>query len=132
MILYIVSAVCSVAALYLWSMLCRPWLQKRSQTYLQQDLADHMAPELPMLISLVLPRPLRRIYHFLLVNIITAFIGVWHFFQLANRGKYPDFWEGYFITLGAFMLLLIVPAFFWERERLRRKLLSADRAGTAS
>ena len=96
--------------------------KKRPLSYLQQDLADQVAPGWPMLISLVLPRPLRRIYHFLVANIITGFIGFWHFFQMTDRRQSPDFWEGYVITLTAFMLLLSVPVFFLERERLRRRL----------
>jgi hypothetical protein len=122
MALYLVSIGCSILALLFWAAACRAWLNKRSENYIRQDLADAYVPELPGLLSFILPRPIRRAYHFLLVSLIPGFFALFHFYQLTERRAHPDFWQGYLITLVLLALFLIVPAFFWERERLRRAL----------
>ena len=125
MTLPLFSIICSALALYFWLRLCRHFLLKRSQVYQNEDLADDLPMDWPGLFSLILPRPLRRAYHFLLVNFITGFIGAWHVYQFTHRRELPDFLQGYVITLILFLLMLCVPAFFWERERLRRRNGSA-------
>jgi hypothetical protein len=121
----LLSIICSALALCFWLRVSRHFLLKRSQAYQNEDLADHLPMDWPGLLSFVLPRPLRRAYHFFLVNIITAFIGAWHVYQFTHRRASPDFLQGYVITLLLFMLMLCVPAFFGERERIRRRNASA-------
>jgi hypothetical protein len=124
MALYIVSIGCSIAALLFWSSVCRKFLKKRSENYIREDLADKIPMQLPGLLSFFLPRPARRVYHFLLVNLLSAFAGLFHFYQISERGRYPDFWLSYVVTLIVFLVFLIIPAFAWEKEHLRRALLS--------
>ena len=121
MVLPLLSIACSALAFCFWLLLFRDWLPKRLRKTGKYDIADEVAPDLIGLPSLLLSRGLRRIYNFIIVNFITAFIGGWHAFQMTNRRNLPDFWEGYLLTLLLFMLMLWVPAFFWVRERLRRK-----------
>ena len=126
MALPLLSIACSALALYFWLEMFRSWLPKRLRKTGRYDLADEVAPDLIGLPSLVLPRGPRRIYNFVVVNVITAFIGVWHAFQITHRRNHPDFWQSYLLTLILFMLMLWVPAFFWIRERLRRKNLDQE------
>ena len=120
MVLPLLSIACSAIALRFWLKLFDRWLRKRSRRAANQDIADDIPMDVIGLPSLVLPRGLRRIYHVLVVNLITAFSGAWHAFQMTDRRDHPDFWEGYILTLVLFMLMLWVPGFFWTRERLRR------------
>ncbi|HEX6217784.1 MAG TPA: hypothetical protein VFZ35_00740 [Sphingomicrobium sp.] len=128
MILYLVSIGCSIAALYFWARACRKFLKKRAETYLREDLADKFPMEWPTLLSFFLPRPVRRVYHFLLVNILTAFAGLFHFYLLNVARQSPQFWRDYVVSLLVFLAFLIIPAFAWEKERLRRALLTRPSA----
>lgn len=117
-VLIFVTTILSVVAFRLWLRLFQRRLKPANS---EGGLADLPVSDWPGLISLLLPRPIRAIWHALVLGAAVFVLGtphhlvIWNFWNQTRLG--PWLYFHYAWTLGYWLVLLALPALVIVRHR---------------